>query len=76
MFNVYSRRRAERDKPHFDFRGLVFRKARMPRKNRTRSIIEEDKSTPRVLMTISCALVQTPADVWLDMTGSRVFKRD
>jgi hypothetical protein len=76
MLDVDTRRSPERDKPHFDFRGLVFREARMPRKNRTRSVIEEDKSTPRVLMAIPCALVQTPTNVGLDMTGRCVFKRD
>jgi hypothetical protein len=48
----------------------------MPRKNRPRSIIEEDKSTPRVLMAVPRALVQTSTDVWLDMTGRGVSKRD
>jgi hypothetical protein len=76
MLDVYSRRSSERDKPHFDFRGLVFGETRMPRENRARSIFEEDKSAPRVLMAIPCALVQTPTNVWLDVTGRRVFKRD
>jgi hypothetical protein len=76
MLDVYTGRSSERDKPHFDFRGLVFRETGMPRKNRTRTIIEEDKSTPRVLMAIPCALVQTPTNACLDVTGRRVFKRD
>jgi hypothetical protein len=76
MLDVYTRRSSEPDKPHFDFSGLVFRETGMPRKNRPRSIIEEDKSTPRVQMAIPCALVQTPTEAWLDVTGRRVFKRD
>jgi hypothetical protein len=48
----------------------------MPRKNRPCTIVEEDESTPRVLMTVPRALVEPSTDVWLDMTGHGVFKRD